>query len=139
MTQRLRRFSVSMEEELLKLLDAHVKEGRYPNRSDALRAFVRHQSTHRHQEMRGEVIGHISLVYDHHQRNLVNKILQAQHNTSAAVLGAQHFHLDHHHCIESILARGKARDLEALHKTLQALRGIKHVSFSIVAPAKDLK
>ncbi len=135
----LRRFSVSLEKKILDLLDSHVKSGGYPTRSEAVRALIRTHSTRQKHLTQKEVLGHISIVYDHHQRNLVNKILHIQHDTRAAILGAQHFHLDHYHCIESILARGKASDLDKLHQSLQGLRGIKHASFSILAPSKDLK
>ena len=80
----------------------------------------------------------VGLVYDHHKRNLVNKILHLQHETPARVMGAQHFHLDHHHCVETILLRGNACEAERFQKNLQNLRGIKHTSLSVLSPAKHL-
>lgn len=134
----IKRFSVSVEDDILKLVDDQVRKGRYPNRSDALRAMIRAQTASHAVQEHGEILAQIGIIYDHHKRNLVNQILHAQHDTPASILGAQHFHLDHHHCVESILARGKVRDLERLHKTLQSLRGIKHASLSVLAPAKHL-
>jgi CopG family nickel-responsive transcriptional regulator len=134
----LRRFSVSVEDDILKLVDDQVRKGFYPNRSDALRAMIRAQAVH--QEVSGDhrVIAILGVVYDHHKPNLVNKLLHAQHDTPAEILGSQHQHLDHHHCLESILARGKAQDLEKLHKSIQSIRGIKHASLLIIAPADHL-
>lgn len=135
----VQRFSVSVEEEVLKLVDDQVKDGRYPNRSDALRAMIRRQSTHQTMEESGEVIGIVGVVYDHHRPSLVNKMLHLQHDTPATILGAQHFHIDHHHCVESILLRGKGKDLETFHKALQKIRGIKHSSLALLASLKSLK
>lgn len=139
MGSRLKRFSISLEQEILDLLDQDVRSGRFPTRSDAVRAMIRQQATRRQHEARGAVVGQISLVYDHHKRNLVNQILHIQHDTPVKILGAQHFHLDHHHCLESILVLGKAMELDALHRKLQNLRGLKHAVLSITAPAQDLK
>lgn len=129
----LQRFSVSVEADILKLVDDQVRKGHYPNRSDALRAMIRHQAVHNELEMQGEVIGIVGVVYDHHRPNLVNKMLHVQHDTPAAILGSQHFHLDHHHCLESILVRGNARELEKFQKSIQSLRGIKHTSLSVLS------
>jgi len=131
----LRRFSVSVEADILKVVDDQVRQGHYPNRSDALRAMIRHQAAHQELEMQGEVIGMVGVVYDHHKPNLVNKMLHAQHDTPAAILGSQHFHLDHHHCLESIIVRGNAKELEQFQKSLQSLRGIKHISLSVLSSA----
>ncbi|MFA5976026.1 MAG: nickel-responsive transcriptional regulator NikR [Elusimicrobiota bacterium] len=135
----LRRFSVSVESDILKLVDDQVRQRIFPNRSDALRAMIRHQTTRREQQTQGDVIGIVGIVYDHHQRNLVSRMLHLQHDIPATILGSQHFHLDHHHCVETILLRGKAPDLDRFQKDLQNLRGIKHTSLSFLSPARNLK
>ena len=134
----IRRFSVSVEEEILNLVDDQIRQGYYPNRSDALRAMIRHQAVHNELQLQGKVIGLVGVIYDHHKPNLMNKMLHIQHNTKASILGSQHFHLDHHHCLESILVHGHAKDLEKFHKSMQSLRGIKHASLSVLSasPAK---
>ena len=133
------RFSVSVEQEILKLVDNQVRSGAYPNRSDALRAMIRSQATSQALHSRGEVIGIVGVVYDHHKRNLVNRMLHVQHDTKAAILGSQHYHLDHHHCVEAILIRGNAAELQRFQKSIQRLRGIKHASLSVLSPADHLK
>lgn len=134
----IRRFSISVEDDVLKLVDDQVRQGFYPNRSDALRAMIRAQAVH--QEVKGhhKVIGILGVVYDHHKPNLVNKLLHVQHETRAEILGSQHQHLDHHHCLESILVRGKAKELERFQKSIQSIRGIKYASLLVISPAKHL-
>jgi len=136
----IQRFSISVEKEILKLVDDQVRKGFYLNRSDAFRAMIRHQAAHNELSAQGEVIGIVGVVYDHHKPHLVNKMLHAQHDTPAKILGSQHFHLDHHHCLESILVSGKAMDLEKFQKSIQSLRGIKHTSLSVLSTSpKKLK
>jgi CopG family transcriptional regulator, nickel-responsive regulator len=136
----IQRFSVSVEKEILKLVDDQVKQKAYPNRSEALRAMIRRQAAHNEIKAKGEVIGIVGIVYDHHKPNLVSKMLHIQHDTPAKILGSQHFHLDHHHCVESVLISGKGTDLETFQKKIQNLRGISHTSLSVLATsAKNLK
>jgi CopG family transcriptional regulator, nickel-responsive regulator len=132
----LQRFSVSVEKDILNLIDRQVRSRAYPNRSDALRAIIRAHAAQQEAAGQGEVLGILGVVYDHHKPNLVNRMLHAQHDTAAKILGAQHHHLDHRHCVESILARGKARDLDHLQKSIQRIRGIKYASLLILSPAK---
>jgi CopG family nickel-responsive transcriptional regulator len=133
MRSSIRRFSVSVEKEILKLVDDKVRHGFYPNRSDAFRAMIRHQAAHNELRAQGRVIGIVGIVYDHHKPHLVGKMLHVQHETPVRILGSQHFHLDHHHCVESILISGKAKDIEAFQKNMQSLRGIKHASLSVLS------
>lgn len=134
----IRRFSISVEDDVLKLVDDQVRQGFYPNRSDAVRAMIRAQAVRQEFKARHEVIGILGVVYDHHKPNLVNKMLHTQHDTKAEILGSQHQHLDHHHCLESILVRGKAKDLEKFQKSIQSIRGIKYASLLVISPAKHL-
>jgi CopG family transcriptional regulator, nickel-responsive regulator len=131
----LQRFSVSVEKEILELVDDQVRKKAYPNRSEALRMMIRKEATEQELRTSGEVIGIVGIVYDHHKPHLVEKMLHLQHDTPAKILGSQHFHIDHHHCVESILLSGKGKELEAFQKSIQNLRGIQHTSLSILASA----
>ena len=134
----IKRFSVSIEDDILKLVDDEVRQGFYPNRSDAFRAMIRAQAVHREVKGHRKVIGILGVVYDHHKRNLVNQLLHAQHDTRAEILGSQHQHLDHRHCLEAILVRGAAKDLEKFQKSIQSIRGIKYASLQVISPATNL-
>jgi CopG family nickel-responsive transcriptional regulator len=77
------------------------------------------------------------MTYDHHKRELVSKMLDIQHDVQHTILSTQHVHLDHHHCLEVIAVKGKARNVERLSTSLKALVGVKHLSLSISATGEE--
>lgn len=124
--RRVKRFGVSLEEDLLKELDNFVKANKFPNRSQAVRFLVRNSVVQQKWQHNKEVAGCVILVYDHHKRDLMNKSVSLQHAYEDLVLSVQHVHLDHHNCLEMIALKGKARKLKELADKLIALKGIKH-------------
>lgn len=123
---KIKRFGVSLEEDLLKELDNLVKTHKFPNRSQAIRFLIRKNLVEEAWEKNKEVNGAIILIYDHHKRDLVNKSLDIQHDFSHIILSTQHVHLDHNNCLEIIALKGKAQDLKELSYKLIALKGVKH-------------
>ncbi|MDP8257881.1 MAG: nickel-responsive transcriptional regulator NikR [Candidatus Aadella gelida] len=122
----MKRFGVSLEEELLEELDGLVKKNKLPNRSQAIRYLIRKSVTTEQWETNQVVSGCVVLVYDHHKRDLLTKAVNIQHDYQNIVLSSQHVHLDHDNCIETIILKGKARDLKELADRLIGLKGIKH-------------
>lgn len=122
----LKRFGVSVEEDLLIALDNFVKRHRFPNRSQAIRHLIRNNLVEKKWKENKKVAGCLVLVYDHHKRDLINKSIDIQHQFQDLVLSIQHVHLDGHNCLETIALFGKAKRLEELADKLIALKGIKH-------------
>ena len=121
------RFGVSMEGELLAQFDALIARKGYPNRSEALRDLVRRALVaDAWGDEEAQVMGAVSIVYDHHQRELVNSLLDLQHDASAEIVCTTHVHLDHHHCLELLLVRGRAGEVRALADRLCGLKGVKN-------------
>ena len=127
----LYRFGVSLEKELIDEFDAHVREKNYPNRSEAIRDLIRQELTKREWATGGVVAGAVVMTYDHHKRELVNKLLDVQHEYQECIISTQHVHLDHHHCLEIIAVRGNARDIEQLVTSIKSYMGVKQVSMSL--------
>ena len=123
---QVRRFGVSLEEELLDELDKLVVNHQFPNRSQAIRFLIKKNLVEQKWEGNEEVAGAIVLVYDHHKRELQNKSTGLQHNYHKLILSVQHVHLDNHLCLETIAVKGKAEELTALADKLIGLKGIKH-------------
>ncbi|MFA5305736.1 MAG: nickel-responsive transcriptional regulator NikR [Candidatus Omnitrophota bacterium] len=123
---QIRRFGVSLEDDLLKKLDKLVGVHKFPNRSQAIRFLIRKNLVEEACEKNKEVSGAIILIYDHHRRELVNKSLDIQHDFSHSILSTQHVHLDHNNCLEIIALKGKAKNLKELSDKLIALKGVKH-------------
>jgi len=129
-TSRIARFGVSLERELLSRFDAFVREKGFPTRSEAVRALVRERLVEGEWLKGKDVAGAIVLVYDHGRRDIVRKLTAVQHDFHKTVLSTQHVHLDHDNCLEVVVVRGTAADVQRLYKGLQAIKGMKHVSLS---------
>ncbi|MBU2474288.1 MAG: nickel-responsive transcriptional regulator NikR [Candidatus Omnitrophica bacterium] len=123
---KVKRFGVSLEDDLLKELDALAKAHKFPNRSQAVRSLIRNSIVAQNWEENKEVAGCLVIVYDHHKRDLMNKSVVLQHAYEELVLSVQHVHLDHHNCLEMVALKGKASKLKELADKLIALKGIKH-------------
>jgi CopG family nickel-responsive transcriptional regulator len=120
------RFGVSLEQELLTALDAFVRENHFSNRSQAVRQLINNNLVEKKWESNEQVAGAISLVYDHHKRELLNNLADLQHDYHDVILATQHFHLDHDHCLEIIAVKGESAKLSLLANKLIALKGIRH-------------
>ena len=125
------RFGVSLEEALLYNFDSLIKKRKYTNRSEAIRDLIRQELLKKDLEEDREVAGAITFIYDHHQRDLLNKIIDVQHDHQYIIQSSQHIHLDHHNCLEIVAVKGNSGKVKKLADTLKALKGVKHGSLSI--------
>lgn len=125
MTQ-VKRFGVSLEDELLIELDRLVIKQQFPNRSQAIRYLIKKYSVEDEWLEDKEVAGAIVLVYDHHKRDLQTKSTDVQHDYHHLILSVQHVHLDHHNCLETIAVKGKSSELKSLANQLIGIKGVKH-------------
>lgn len=121
------RFGVSMDARILKALDAIVERRHYANRSEAIRDLVRAEQVREAWEQGGgPVVGTLTLVYDHHVREINERLVGLQHDHEDIVHSTMHVHLSHRMCLEVIVLRGKAREVQHLADRLIASRGVKH-------------
>jgi len=125
------RFGVSVEKDLLESLDEYASENKFSNRSQAIRHLISENLTIKKWKCNNIVAGSITLVYDHHKGDLVNRITDIQHKYHDSILSSQHFHLDHSNCLEIIAVRGKSKDLTDLADKLIAEKGVQHGKLSM--------
>ena len=130
------RFGISLESELLDNFDSLIKRRKYSNRSEAIRDLVRQELLKKDLEEDREVAGAITFIYDHHQRNLLNKIIDVQHDYQDIIQSSQHIHLDHHNCLEIVAVKGNSKMVNKLSDTLKALKGVMHGSVSMSGTGK---
>ena len=130
------RFGISLESELLDNFDSLIKPRKYSNRSEAIRDLIRGELLKRDLEEDREVAGAITFIYDHHQRNLLNKIIDVQHDYQDIIQSSQHVHLDHHNCLEIVAVKGNSKEVNKLANTLRALKGVMHGSLSMSGTSK---
>ena len=132
------RFSVSLEEELLKRFDNHIKQQRYKNRSEALRDLIREELVAGEWQKNERVAGTITLVYDHHKRGLVQRLTALQHEYHNIIISTQHIHLDHDNCLEVIIVQGKSHALDQLASKLKAIKGVKYGNLAMATCGREL-
>ena len=127
MVEKIVRFGVSIEPYLLKKFDNMIKKERYENRSEAIRDLIRKNLIEEKSKNPDEnVIGTLTMIYDHHAGNLTNKLLELQHNHHSEILSTTHIHVDHHNCLEVLVLKGKSGRVKKLADSIKALKGIKH-------------
>lgn len=123
----LSRFSVSMSRVLAGQLDAMAKAKGYANRSQAVADMVRaHLLEHSAQAGTHEIAGTITLVYDHHRRNIQALLTGLQHDHGDLIVATLHVHLSHHDCMEVLAVRGPADAVKHLADRLTAAKGVTH-------------
>ena len=133
------RFGVSLEERLLEQFDRLITRKGYTNRSEAIRDLIRDNLVREQWETgTAEMVGTITLVYDHETRELTDKLTDLQHDHFDRIVSTLHVHLDAHHCLEVMVVRGQAAELKKIADKLIGTRGVKHGTFSATAEGKAL-
>jgi len=123
----LERFGVSMEDDLLSRFDSLIEERGYNSRSEAIRDLVRRELVAEEwADPQAEVIGTITIVYEHHEHELANVLTELQHNHHDSIVCSTHVHLDPHNCLEVIIVRGPSNRVKRIADSLISTRGVKH-------------
>ena len=121
------RFGVSIPQELVNAFDARIRSKGYSNRSEAIRDIMRDYLVEGEWESgQGEVVGTVTIVYDHHVRELSNVLTNLQHGFHDAILCTTHVHLDEHNCLEVVVVKGTGEQVRAIADRLISTRGVKH-------------
>lgn len=132
------RFGVSLEKELLDKFDRLIGEKNYTNRSEAIRDLIRQELVKRQWQKGCEIAGAIIIIYNHHKRELLNKITDVQHDFQRLIISTQHIHLDHNNCLEIVAVRGNPQQAQKLADSLKSIRGIKHTTLSMSSAGKEI-
>lgn len=132
------RFGVSLDKSLLEKFDNLIEKKSYSNRSEAFRDLIRNELVKKEWKEGDSVAGAITLIYDHHKRELLSKITDIQHGFQRVIISTQHIHLDHDNCLEIIAVKGKAKELQQLADTLKSIKGVKHGTLSMSSTGKEI-
>lgn len=137
--EELARFGISIPRELLKAFDEYIERKHYANRSEAIRDLIRQKLVEEEwRESKEEVAGVITYLYDHHKRELADKLLDIQHDYYDKIITSQHLHVDHERCLEIILVKGKANEIKELADKIQALKGVLHLNLALTTLGKQI-
>ncbi|MCM2267586.1 MAG: nickel-responsive transcriptional regulator NikR [Elusimicrobiales bacterium] len=137
MKNDLVRFGVSLEGDLLRKFDAFIGAEGYDNRSQAIAGLIRKEFVSDAFAHGGPVAGAVTIVYDHHRREVVRKLLDIQHDHGGIIISAQHVHLDHDNCLEIIAVKGPGAKVKVLAAALKAVKGVKHSTLSVTTAGKQ--
>ena len=121
------RFGVSIPQRLLAAFDKRIRAKGYRTRSEAIRDVVRDYLVEEEWERHaGTVVGTITVVYDHHTRELTQVLTELQHQFHGEICCSTHVHLDGHNCLEVIVVKGASREVQRIADRLISTRGVKH-------------
>ncbi|UCF65061.1 MAG: nickel-responsive transcriptional regulator NikR [bacterium] len=133
------RFGISLPAALSKKFDQLIKKKKYSNRSEAIRDLIRNALVEEEVETNREVVAVVNLLYDHHKRQLSERLTQLQHSHHHLVLSSMHVHLDHLNCLETIVMQGMSRDVKQLADLLISSKGVKHGNLNFSSTGKNLE
>lgn len=133
------RFGVSLEKKLLDKFDSFIRERNYTNRSEALRDMIRQELIKKEWVEGEDVAGAITLIYDHHRKDLLGRITDIQHNYQQVIISTQHIHLDHDNCLEIVAVRGNPAEVQRLADMLKSIKGVKHGTLNMSSTGKDIE
>ena len=136
---QLVRFGVSLDQRLLEEFDRHIKRRRYTNRSEALRDLIRDNLVGQEWDENKETVGTITFVYDHHVRDLAGKLTDIQPDYQGQILSGMHVHLDHDHCLEVLVVKGKGSEIKKVADALVSVKGVKHGKLTMTTTGRSLR
>jgi CopG family nickel-responsive transcriptional regulator len=124
---KLVRFGVSLDEALLRKFDPYIGRLGYKSRSEAIRDLIRERLVAEEWKAeKGPAMGVLSLVYSHEVRELSKKLTDIQHHHLGIILSSTHIHMDEHNCLEVVILKGPAREIQEIAGQLLSAKGVKH-------------
>ncbi|MER3474770.1 MAG: nickel-responsive transcriptional regulator NikR [Armatimonadota bacterium] len=136
---KLKRFGVSIPAELVSAFDRLIESKGYRTRSEAVRDLMRDALVESEWKSdSGEVVGTVTIVYDHEMRELARLLTNLQHHHLGSIICTTHVHLDEHHCMEVVVVRGSAEQVRAIADRLISTRGVKHGKLVCTTTGKSL-
>lgn len=137
--KELLRFGISLPKDLVNKFDRLILDKKYNNRSKAIGDLMRQELVKKEWEGGREIAGAVTLIYDHHRRELLNKITDVQHDFHKVIISTQHIHLDHDNCLEIVAIRGNSRAAQKLTDALKSIKGVKHATLSMSSTGHNLE
>ena len=136
----MERFTISLDDELAHEFDRLIEQRGYSNRSEAVRDILRAHLDRLREESDASAhcVGSLSYVYNHHERDLAERLTRLQHAHHDLTVSTMHAHLDHDHCIESVILRGPASDVRRFADAVVAERGVRHGQLNLVTVELDV-
>ena len=134
----LSRIGVAIDSDLLEKFDALIAKKGYTNRSEAFRDLIRDDLARENTSAPdADVVGTITLVYDHHVRTLTERLTETQHRFHKQIVSVLHVHLNHESCLEVLVVRGKSMEVQKIGDLLIATRGVRHGKLALTVAVPE--
>lgn len=130
----MQRFTISLDEDLALAFDQLIRSRGYTNRSEAIRDMLRQELEHTRlaRQEAPHCVASLSYVYNHHERQLAERLTDHQHHAHDLVVSTMHVHLDHDHCLEAVILRGPTEEVRRFADRLSAERGVRHGQLNLI-------
>lgn len=131
----MERFTISLDESLARQFDELIAARGYVNRSEAVRDLIRGaiEQDRQRQPPSGQCVANLSYVYNHHERELAERLTGLQHDHHDLTVAAMHSHLDHDNCLETVILKGPTAEVRQFADALTAERGVRHGLLHVIA------
>ena len=131
----MERITMAIDETLARAFDQIVERRGYRSRSEAMRDLMRRavEGDRLKSDRRSFCVATLSYVYNHRQRDLTERLTDAQHAQHDLIVASTHVHLDHEHCLETVVLKGPTAAVRALANRLQAERGVRHGHINVIS------
>ncbi len=128
------RFTISLDKKLAAAFDELIKERGYATRSEAVRDILRShlQQSRVRRDAKGPCVANLSYVYNHHERELSERLANIQHASHDLTISSTHAHLDHDQCIESVMLKGPVHRVTEFADEIIAERGVRHGQLNLI-------
>ncbi len=130
----MERFTISLDEKLAKEFDRLIRSHGYSNRSEAVRDILRQrlEASRLEREEAPDCIAALSYIYNHHERDLAERLTAHSHDHHDLTVSTMHAHLDHENCMETVILRGPTKAVRAFADATMAERGVRHGALNMV-------
>lgn len=136
MTRKVVRLGVSLEPELLRVLDRWVERRNSPSRSDGIRSLIRKELSDRAlDDPEADALGVVALLYRHDTPNVLERLTAAAHRWGDHVRSTSHVHLEGDACAEVVVLAGRRREIEAAAEDLRGVKGIREGGWLVTTPS----
>jgi len=126
--------SMSLTNDLLKKLDALIKDKSYSSRSEAIRDAIRNSLSEYELSRleRGRVAATITTISEYERRDVDERLMKLRHEFNELVTGNMHIHLGGNYCLEVFIAQGDVEDVINFISRVRSIRGVQHVKYTTV-------
>lgn len=135
----MQRITITVDDDLLDQFDQYLAEKGYDNRSEGFRDLIRARLAEQSLDTSdaGTCVACVSYVYNHHERQLSRRLIEAQHAHHDIGVTTLHVHLDHDNCMEALVLEGPTAAVRDFADTLAAEGGVRHANVHLVPVQSD--